>query len=488
MARYLEVLLRARYPEGVFEVIPVAMTAINSHALLPMARECTALGADFWLVYAGNNEMLGPFGAGSTLGQGTPPLALVRLVLAAKATRIGQAVEALVGRFRGRPSGSTRWAGLRALAGEQLAGDAPERARIGAAFERNLRDLIHTGRSAGARVLLSTVAVNLRDCAPVRLHASPGAGGRRLASGPVSSNGRQALTNADPAALAAFASAATLDRQPAALHFLIGEAELARTNLAQAREAFTLAGDLDTIPLRADSRLNGIVRRLAGEFRAAPRRHRRSPGEGKPLRDSRRSVLLRTRPSHAGGQSRGRPGLCRGARRGIARIRAPPRGGRLAVPGDRRHPAGVDRLEPLRRGRTDDAPLPRRPVHQPPQPRGAAPDAGPRSVPPATRPNSGGGPVLVVASTPTRSARRREDPHLRRNFAEFLGATGALADAAAQWQKIVELLPTTPSPTCKPAVSSARPADWTTPVPSSNARSPSSPTGSTPISNSPICS
>ena len=39
VARYLEVLLRDRYPAGKFEVIPVAMTAVNSHGLLAMARE-----------------------------------------------------------------------------------------------------------------------------------------------------------------------------------------------------------------------------------------------------------------------------------------------------------------------------------------------------------------------------------------------------------------------------------------------------------------
>ncbi|MCK6500481.1 MAG: hypothetical protein L6Q38_13490, partial [Nitrospira sp.] len=36
VARYLEVMLLERHPGVAFEVIPVAMTAINSHALLPM--------------------------------------------------------------------------------------------------------------------------------------------------------------------------------------------------------------------------------------------------------------------------------------------------------------------------------------------------------------------------------------------------------------------------------------------------------------------
>ena len=38
--RYLEVLLRDQFPNAKFEVVNVAMTAINSHAILPIAREC----------------------------------------------------------------------------------------------------------------------------------------------------------------------------------------------------------------------------------------------------------------------------------------------------------------------------------------------------------------------------------------------------------------------------------------------------------------
>jgi hypothetical protein len=38
--RYLEVLLRERFPNAKFEVVNVAMTAINSHAILPIARDC----------------------------------------------------------------------------------------------------------------------------------------------------------------------------------------------------------------------------------------------------------------------------------------------------------------------------------------------------------------------------------------------------------------------------------------------------------------
>ena len=67
VGRFLETLLVERYPGIEFEVIPVAMTAINSHAVLPMARECARYD-DLWLVYMGNNEFAGPFGADTVFG------------------------------------------------------------------------------------------------------------------------------------------------------------------------------------------------------------------------------------------------------------------------------------------------------------------------------------------------------------------------------------------------------------------------------------
>ena len=42
VSRYLQTLLRQRYPGHDFEVVCVAMTAINSHAILPVAHECAS--------------------------------------------------------------------------------------------------------------------------------------------------------------------------------------------------------------------------------------------------------------------------------------------------------------------------------------------------------------------------------------------------------------------------------------------------------------
>ena len=61
------------------------MTAINSHVILPIARECARRDGDLWIIYMGNNEMVGPFGAGTVFGFArTGSMALVRAELALK--------------------------------------------------------------------------------------------------------------------------------------------------------------------------------------------------------------------------------------------------------------------------------------------------------------------------------------------------------------------------------------------------------------------
>jgi tetratricopeptide (TPR) repeat protein len=283
VARFLEVILKERFPGPTFEVIPVAMTAINSHALLPMARQCARLGGDYWIVYAGNNEMLGPFGAGSVLGGHAPPRTLVRLILAARATRVGQAFDAIANRLRGRAQGSTRWAGIRVLAGDTVTGDAPERVRVHDAFQGNLEALVEAGREAGVRVLLSTMAVNLRDCAPFGSMHRPGLSSDDIAEWDRSFvAGRGFLARGDTAAaLEQFQEALSVDDRHAGLHFSLGEAWLGQSNQI-ALEAFIQARDLDTIPLRTDSALNAILRKVASEHGAGLIDATRSLAESAP--------------------------------------------------------------------------------------------------------------------------------------------------------------------------------------------------------------
>src|SRR5690348_11534576 len=66
--RQLQRMLQARHPNLHFELINVAMTAINSHVIRAIAADCARRQGDVWVIYAGNNEVIGPFGAGTVFG------------------------------------------------------------------------------------------------------------------------------------------------------------------------------------------------------------------------------------------------------------------------------------------------------------------------------------------------------------------------------------------------------------------------------------
>src|ERR1051326_5490822 len=112
LPRLLQALLTARYPQTRFEVINAAMTAINSHVVLPIARDCARADGDIWVIYMGNNEVIGPFGAGTVFGSQAPPLATIRASLCWKQTRTAQLLDAAVRRLSPPPADKAEWGGM----------------------------------------------------------------------------------------------------------------------------------------------------------------------------------------------------------------------------------------------------------------------------------------------------------------------------------------------------------------------------------------
>jgi tetratricopeptide (TPR) repeat protein len=268
VGRYLETLLRERYPGTDFEVVCVAMTAINSHAILPIARECTKLDGDIWVVYMGNNEIVGPFGAGTVFGPQAPSLWTIRTTLAVRETRIGQLLESLTSRTGSSAAAQKNWAGLSMFKEHQLRADAPARLRAQQNFAQNLEDILRAGRSAGVPVVLSTVASNLKDCAPfASVHGSAlseadlAKWDQSLRAGIVAQS-----TGDYPAALKAFADCEKVDSQFAELQFRRGMCEQALTNFSEARRRFEMARDQDALGFRADGPINRIIREAATRY------------------------------------------------------------------------------------------------------------------------------------------------------------------------------------------------------------------------------
>ena len=264
-ARYLQVLLRERFPKLRFEVVNTAITAINSHTILPIARECAQKQGDLWIIYMGNNEMVGPFGAASVFGTQAPPLPFVRLSLELQRTRLGQGLMDLARHFQEKKPTTGSWGGLEMFLENRVPPNDPRKEIVYQNFQRNLDDILRAGLNSGTKILLNTVAVNLRDCPPLASVSATNLSPLQK------SNSDQYYTNgikterAGMFAEAAdrFAQAAAIDPTRADAQFHWGESLLRATNLTEARKHFALARDDDALPARTDSRVNNMIREAA---------------------------------------------------------------------------------------------------------------------------------------------------------------------------------------------------------------------------------
>jgi tetratricopeptide (TPR) repeat protein len=268
VGRFLETMLRGRYPGTDFEVVCVAMTAINSHAILPMARECARFQGDLWIVYMGNNEFVGPFGANTVFGAQAPPTLLVRGYLALQQMRIGQGLVKLARGLRTGKETPASWSGLKMFVDQQLAPTDRRKARVYDSFQRNLKDILALARRARVPVILSSVACNLKDCFPFGSLHDPALQEIELAkwrklyelgvTNEAQGNFAEALTN--------YMKAAELSPNYAELQYRLGQYFLANTNSKAAQLSLVRARDLDTLPFRADSKLNQCITQTAERY------------------------------------------------------------------------------------------------------------------------------------------------------------------------------------------------------------------------------
>jgi tetratricopeptide (TPR) repeat protein len=261
LPRQLERILRTRDLHHKFEVVNTAMTAINSHVVREIAQDCAPRQGDFWVIYLGNNEVVGPFGAGTVFGRQTPGLTFVRASLLVKSTRLGQWLDAL----RTRSAGQIEWQGMAMFLRNQVRSDAPGLRIVYDNFASNLAAIIEQGRRSGATVLLTTVPVNLKDSPPFASQHRAGLSAGQLDEWSKyferGKQSRDARRFAD--ALAAYQEAGQIDAEFAELPFRRADCELALGQTNAAASDFLVARDLDTLRFRADSRINQIIRQAA---------------------------------------------------------------------------------------------------------------------------------------------------------------------------------------------------------------------------------
>jgi tetratricopeptide (TPR) repeat protein len=261
--RILERMLRRQYPRTKFEVINAAIRGINSHIILPIARDCAELDPDLFIAYMGNNEIVGLYAPGPHSGYLTPYRRVLQVVQWIQSTRLGEWMSAAVGR-RGDASAAEEQ-DMAFFRARRLAADDPRREAIYRNFSANLEDICRIGARGRVPVVLTTVAVNLRDSPPFgslhRMDLTEADKGRWDSA--YDEGGVAEHRGRFEEAIQHYQAAARLDDHFAELHYRLGRCYLASGHYADARHHYTLAKDWDALQFRADRWINQIVRRVA---------------------------------------------------------------------------------------------------------------------------------------------------------------------------------------------------------------------------------
>jgi len=257
-SRYLEVMLAQRFPEKKFEVFNTGSVAVNSHVSLLVAKGLAKLQPDFVIIYSGNNEVVGPYGPGTVLSSSGMWLPMVRASIWFRSTRIGQLLTKLGAQKQ-------EWGGMEMFLDKQIPATSPLMRYAYDNFDSNLRDTITASRDAGAQVIVSTVATNLKDCAPFASQHREGLSQGHLQkwSSLVDEGSRLESAAEYAQALQLYRQASAIDDQYAELEFRIARCLEKTGDTQQAAQHFARARDLDTLRFRADSRINQINRSAA---------------------------------------------------------------------------------------------------------------------------------------------------------------------------------------------------------------------------------
>ncbi len=262
-SRILQIMLSERYSGINFEIINTAMTAINSHVVVEIAEDCARYEPDLFVVYLGNNEVIGPYGAGTVFAPLSEHLSLIRLGIAFRGTRLGQLLTYLLG-AAGRDNRKI-WGGVGMFADKQLSADDESLQIVYGNFKNNLESVVNIADKRTTPVILTTVGSNLKDCPPfASLHRS-GITEEQIKDFNDLYNEAIGYESAGQYAQAVekYLDAAEIDGQFAELQFRLGRCYFLLNQYEQAGQRYIKARELDAVRLRADNRINEIIREIA---------------------------------------------------------------------------------------------------------------------------------------------------------------------------------------------------------------------------------
>jgi len=264
--RQLELLLNEHAGGKSFEVINAAVTAMNSHVVRRIAQDCAKHQPDLFIVYMGNNEVVGPYGPPTLPGSLYSSRRFINACITArKETRIGQLAANISHALHTKGKPEKKWQGMESFLADRIAADDPKLPDCYRHFRDNLSDIVRTARRSGAGVILCTVPTNIRSCAPFGSEHKLGLTTDQIAQW---NRVSQEVRGLEPAmdftgAMSAYEKACQIDDSYADLVVCIGKRIEALGRTEDARRILMQARDRDVLRFRADSSIQGVIREAA---------------------------------------------------------------------------------------------------------------------------------------------------------------------------------------------------------------------------------
>jgi tetratricopeptide (TPR) repeat protein len=262
--RILQMMLRRQYPKTNFEVVTPAMPAINSHVVLEIADDCTLYKGDLFIIYLGNNEVVGPYGAGTVFSPLSSNLFLIRFGIALKTTKLGQLIANLL-ESAGPAHVPEVWRGLKMFLEKQVRADNTNLRIVYRHFQRNLQDIRRLACESGINIIFCTVPSNLKDNPPfASLHRPDLTNAEKKSWDELYQQGVEYEKDGNYAeAVELYLRAAEIDSSYADLQFRLGRCYWAMGKYDKSKERYIQARRLDTLRFRADDQINEIIRNIA---------------------------------------------------------------------------------------------------------------------------------------------------------------------------------------------------------------------------------
>lgn len=267
LARTLIAHLKRAYPGQTFDVIDGTMTLINSHLLREIAAEAMKFSPDAVVIYAGNNEFIGPYGAASIFGRAYSSLWMIRADRWLRTRSV--LVRGLTGMLRDRAfRENPRWMGLDHFQRTPVRLDDPVVRRVEQHFHANLHAIASKASSRGIPVVAITPAVHLRAWPPLYsfppegLRADTDERWRTLVKEAALLSSRQRWERA----LGRWQEAREIFPEHAETVYQIARCLEALGRYEEVRELDERACMLDGYRFRASSRMADAVREIAGSI------------------------------------------------------------------------------------------------------------------------------------------------------------------------------------------------------------------------------